>query len=185
MKASEIRSGIKVGVVSAGRNPKVEGRGVVLGIAERTQTYYAGNRKQTYARVHIHDKDWQPMNDMKYEGGRWIEIPGEPMVKSFRIQQLISEAVLNERADEQRKRAEENARRRQMVEDVKEGLLAVLERAGVERDDVSVFASFSEADENEPEGVQINGMRLQAEGVTALMNFIGRELPLVEMEEGQ
>ena len=175
MKASEISLGMMVVVIEPGRSTRVVGRGRVV------QTYVKagyGNRVDS-TRVHLYDTEGKPRTETKWENGQQIDT-GEPLVRTFRNGQLISQAEQDRRNEAERQKRIEQERRRNLVRGMNDNITQALVRAGLTENEISVHSMFVEAENDEPEGVTVRSIQIRGDSTTELMNFIYRELVLME-----
>jgi hypothetical protein len=180
VKGSEIHKGQRVAITDESRtHPRVIGWGIVQESNVSRPVRY-GSRRVDSSIVAWFEKDLTTprMRETWKDGG--LHKTDEQYISTIQNRYLISEADALERVRVAEEKLREQQRRSEMVSQVTEAISTILERAGIEREAFAVTARFVEATDDEPEGVSVNRVAFNKDGVVQLTNFINRELPLMD-----
>ena len=162
MKADEIKKGMKVGVVRAGKGRPLQYTGIVTDVFAKSY----GSRVQTYAAIHRHDEHGRPMDLREYRIGEGqVVIEGEPWISNVRIQEVISEEQVREKNAQMM--AEETHRR--MVRDMKdEAISKVLAKLGLDREDCGQIYTVPVKENGHLVSHKVNFLSLNEQGIEKL-----------------
>jgi hypothetical protein len=181
VKGSEIQRGQRVAITDESRtHPRVIGWGIVIepNVPRRVGSY---NSRVDASIVRRFEKDFTtPLMRQEYKSGEGYVATDEHLTQTIQNRYIISEADALERTRVAEEKLREQQRRAGMVDQVTEAISTILERAGIEREAFAVTARFVEATDDEPEGVSVNRVAFNKDGVVQLTNFINRELPLMD-----
>jgi len=162
VKADEIKTGMKVGVVRAGKGRPLQYTGIVTDVFAHS----TGGRVQTYAAIHRYDENGKPRDAMEYKAGvGHVLVKGKPWISSVRIQEVISEEQVREKNAQAM--AEETYRR--MVRDMKEEAISkVLAKLGLDREDCGQIYTVPVKENGHLVSHKVNFLSLNEQGIEKL-----------------